>query len=60
MIGENCKNGWRCSRKMDDLRDMILPAKVCAYGYSIPMLEGHIMSNDTGSDEGAAPFLSRF
>ena len=45
-MGENCKNGWRFSRKMDGLRDMILPAKVCAHGYSIPMWEGHIMSND--------------
>ena len=31
------KNGWS---------SRILPAKVCAHGYSIPMWEGHIMSND--------------
>ena len=50
----------RCSRKMDGLRDMILPVTVCACGYAhqIHMWEVHITSDNTGSDEGAVLFLS--
>ena len=48
------KNGWSS--------DMILPVTVCACGYAhqIHMWEVHITSDNTGSDEGAVLFLSRF
>ena len=43
-MGENCKNGWRCW-KMDGLR-FSQQRCVLMDNYSIPMWEGHIISND--------------